>query len=291
MISTDWSVSMSLTSDDSLEPGLYICPTPIGNLEDITLRVLKTLALADIVAAEDTRHSIRLLNHYGIRKKLLSYHEHNLKKRGPEILEEIRGGKAVALVSDAGMPGISDPGADILRLCIEASLPVIVLPGATASVTALVASGLRTDRFAFWGFPERQSGRRKEQLEAMLNQEGTVILYESPHRIEATLKDLLTVGGDRPVVLAREITKRYEEYLRGNLTDLIARVSEAPVKGELVLLFEGAPGRNLPEVDGDARMKALLEEGLPTKEIARILARETGKSRNEIYQVLIKNEQ
>lgn len=291
MISTDWNVSMSLTSDDSLEAGLYICPTPIGNLEDITLRVLKVLALSDIVAAEDTRHSIKLLNHYGIRKKLISYHEHNLKKRGPEIIEDIRTGKAVALISDAGMPGVSDPGADIIRLCIEASLPVIVLPGPSASVTALVASGLRTDRFTFWGFPERQGGRRKDQLEAMLDQDGTLILYESPHRIEATLKDLLAIGGDRPVVLAREITKRYEEYIRGDLSDVIARINERPVKGELVLLFEGSPGRNTPEVDAESRLKELLEEGLPTKEIARILAKETGKSRNVIYQSLIKNGQ
>ncbi len=287
----DWNVSMSLTSDDSLEAGLYLCPTPIGNLEDITLRVLKVLALADAVAAEDTRHSIKLLNHYGIKKKLISYHEHNLKKRGPEIVEEIRAGKAIALVSDAGMPGISDPGADILRLCIEASLPVTVLPGPTASITALVASGLRTDRFTFWGFMERQGGRRKEQLEAMLDQEGTAILYESPHRVEGTLQDLLDTGGDRPVVLAREITKRYEEYLRGDLTEVIARISAHPVKGEMVLLFEGSPGRNTPVVDADSRLKELLAENLPTKEIARILAKETGKSRKEIYQSLIKNEQ
>lgn len=290
MTFTDWNVSMSLTSDDSLEAGLYICPTPIGNLEDITLRVLKVLALADIVAAEDTRHSIKLLNHYGLKKKLLSYHEHNLKKRGPEIIDEIRGGKAIALISDAGMPGISDPGADILRLCVEESLPVVVLPGPTASITALVASGLRTDRFTFWGFPERQGGRRKDQLEAMLDQEGTAILYESPHRIESTLKDLLAIGGDRPIVLAREITKRYEEYLRGDLTDVIARIGEGPVKGELVLLFEGSPGRNVPVVNEESRLKELLEKGLPTKEISRILAKETGKSRKSIYQSLIQNE-
>lgn len=290
MTYTDWNVSMSLTSDDSLKPGLYICPTPIGNLEDITLRVLKCLALADAIAAEDTRHSIKLLNHYGIKKKLISYHEHNLKKRGPEIVEEIRGGKAIALVSDAGMPGISDPGADILRLCLEAALPVEVLPGATASVTALVASGLRTDRFTFWGFPERQGMRRKEQMEAMLNQEGTVILYESPHRIEGTLKDLLEAGGERPVVLAREITKRYEEYLRGSLSELIARIAANPVKGELVLLFEGTPGRNKPAVDAECRLRELVEEGLSKKEIARILAKETGKSRNEVYQSLVNRE-
>jgi len=289
MTFTDWNVSMSLTSDDSLEAGLYICPTPIGNLEDITLRVLKTLALADVIAAEDTRHSIRLLNHYGIKKKLLSYHEHNLKKRGPEIVEEIRGGKAIALVSDAGMPGISDPGADIIRLCLEAALSVVVLPGPSASVTALVASGLRTDRFTFWGFAERQGSRRKEQLEAMLDQEGTVILYESPHRIEATLKDLLAAGGDRPAVLAREITKKYEEYLRGSLTELIDRIGKTPVRGELVLLFEGTPGRNTPVFDMESRLKTLLEEGLPKKEIARVLAKESGKSRNEIYQSLIHN--
>ncbi len=286
----DWNVSMSLTNDDFLEPGLYICPTPIGNLEDITLRVLKCLALADAVAAEDTRHSIKLLNHYGIKKKLISYHEHNLKKRGPEIVEEIRGGKAIALVSDAGMPGISDPGADILRLCLEANLPVVVLPGPTASVTALVASGLRTDRFTFWGFPERQGARRKEQMDAMLSQEGTVILYESPHRIEGTLKDLLEAGGERPVVLAREITKRYEEYLRGSLTELIDRLAGSPVKGELVLLFEGTPGWNKPEVDAESRLNELVEEGLSKKEIARVLAKETGKSRNEIYQTLLNRE-
>lgn len=290
MTFTDWNVSMSLTSDDSLGAGLYICPTPIGNLEDITLRVLKVLALADIIAAEDTRHSIKLLNHYGLKKKLLSYHEHNLKKRGPEIIDEIRAGKAVALISDAGMPGISDPGADILRLCVEESLPVVVLPGPTASITALVASGLRTDRFTFWGFPERQGGRRKEQLEAMLDQEGTAILYESPHRIESTLKDLLAIGGDRPIVLAREITKRYEEYLRGDLTDVLTRIGEGPVKGELVLLFEGSPGRNIPVVDEESRLKELLEKGFPTKEISRILAKETGKSRKSIYQSLIQNE-
>lgn len=287
MTFTDWNVSMSLTSDDSLEAGLYICPTPIGNLEDITLRTLKTLALADCIAAEDTRHSLRLLNHYGIRKKLISYHEHNIRKRGPEILEEIRAGKAIALVSDAGMPGISDPGADIISLCLAASLPVVVLPGASASVTALVASGLRTDRFTFWGFAERQGSRRKEQLEAMLDQEGTVILYESPHRIEGTLKDLLALGGDRPVVLAREITKRYEEYIRGPLTELIDRLVQTPVKGELVLLFEGTPGRKTPAFDMDSRLKALLAEGHPKKEIARILAKESGRSRNEIYQSLI----
>ena len=290
MTYTDWNVSMSLTSDDTLEAGLYLCPTPIGNLEDITLRVLKVLALADAIAAEDTRHSNKLLNHYGIKKKLISYHEHNLKKRGPEIVEEIRGGRAIALVSDAGMPGISDPGADILRLCIEASLPVVVLPGPSASITALVASGLRTDRFTFWGFAERQGARRKEQLEAMLNQEGTVILYESPHRIEGTLKELLKCGGDRPAVLAREITKRYEEYLRGNITDIIAHIAATPVKGELVLLFEGSPERNKPVVDEAARLQVLLAEGLPKKEIARMLAKETGKSRNEIYQSLVQKE-
>ena len=290
MTYTDWNVSMSLTSDDSLEAGLYLCPTPIGNLEDIPLRVLKVLALADAVAAEDTRHSIKLLNHYGIKKKLISYHEHNLKKRGPEIVDEIRSGRAIALVSDAGMPGISDPGADILRLCIEASLPVVVLPGPSASITALVASGLRTDRFTFWGFAERQGARRKEQLEAMLNQDGTVILYESPHRIEGTLKELLKCGGDRPAVLAREITKRYEEYLRGNITDIIAHMAATPVKGELVLLFEGSPERNKPVVDEAARLQVLLAEGLPKKEIARMLAKETGKSRNEIYQSLVQKE-
>lgn len=152
MTSTAWNVSMSLTEGEGLAPGLYLCPTPIGNLEDITLRALRVLAACDVVAAEDTRHSLKLLNHYGIRKRLLSCHEHNSKKRGPEILEEIRAGHAVALVSDAGMPGISDPGADILRLCVAEGLPVTVLPGPSASLTALVASGLRTDRFTFWGF-------------------------------------------------------------------------------------------------------------------------------------------
>lgn len=288
MTSTGWNVSMSLTGDEGLEPGLYLCPTPIGNLEDITLRVLKVLALADIVAAEDTRHSLKLLNHYGLKKRLLSYHEHNLKKRGPEILDLIREGKAVALVSDAGMPGISDPGADILKLCVESALPVTVLPGPSASITALVASGLRTDRFTFWGFAERQGARRREQLEAMLRQEGTAILYESPHRIGATLKDLLQHGGDRPAVLAREISKRYEEYRRGSLSQLLAQLDTAPAKGELVLLFEGTPGPDAEPVNAADRLAELMAEGLATKEIARILAKETGRSRNDIYQELVK---
>lgn len=278
---------MSLTEDESLTPGLYLCPTPIGNLEDITLRVLKVLALCDAVAAEDTRHSLKLLNHYGIRKRLISCHEHNSRRRGPEIAEEIRQGRSVALVSDAGMPGISDPGAEILRLCVAEGLPVTVLPGPSASLTALVASGLGTDRFMFWGFPERQGKRRKAQLEAMVRTDATVILYESPHRITATLQDLVNVGGDRPAVLAREITKRYEEYLRGTLLSLKERLTETPPKGELVLLFEGGMADTPAEYDLDSAMDRLLAEGLPKKEIARRLAEETGESRNAIYQALL----
>lgn len=287
MTSTAWNVSMSLTEGEGLAPGLYLCPTPIGNLEDITLRALRVLAACDVVAAEDTRHSLKLLNHYGIRKRLLSCHEHNSKKRGPEILEEIRAGHAVALVSDAGMPGISDPGADILRLCVAEGLPVTVLPGPSASLTALVASGLRTDRFTFWGFPERQGRRRKEQLQEMVGTEGTLILYESPHRIAATLRDLHAAGGDRPAVLAREITKRYEEYLRGTLVSLAEHLEKTPAKGELVLLFEGTPQAAAPAVDKETRMAQLLGEGHSKKEIARRLAEETGESRNALYQALL----
>lgn len=287
MTSIDWSALMSLTSDDPLTPGLYICPTPIGNLEDITLRVLKALMLSDIVAAEDTRHSLKLLNHYGIRNHLISYHEHNVKKRGPELVEAIQAGKAVALVSDAGMPGISDPGADIIRLCIDQNLPVVVLPGPSASITALVASGLNTERFIFCGFPERSGKRRKELLQSMVLQEGTVIMYESPHRIAETLKELLAMNGDLPAVLGREITKRYEEYIRGTFSSILESLERKPAKGELVLLFEGKPVEHQRGVNLSERIGELTASGMGNKEIAKVLSGESGIGKNEIYQMLI----
>lgn len=221
------------------EGTLYICPTPIGNLEDITIRVLNTLKNVDLIAAEDTRHTLKLLNHFEIQKPLTSYYEHNKKSKGEVLIEKLLNGKNIALVSDAGMPGISDPGADIIRLCIQRDIPFEVLPGATASILALVACGLDTNKFTFEGFLDRDKKKRKERLELIKKEDRTLIFYEAPHRILATLKDILNTLGNRRAVIGRELTKRYEEFIRGNIEELIEHFKTHQPKGEIVLLCEG----------------------------------------------------
>ena len=285
MQSTEMNELMSLENRDSsevdvessrrqkpLDPGLYVCPTPIGNLEDITLRVLRVLRESDAIAAEDTRHTLKLLNHYGIKKTLISYHEHNIRTRGPEIVARIVGGEKIALVSDAGMPGISDPGADVIALCREAGVYVTVLPGPTASVTALVASGLRTDRFLFEGFIDRKGQTRKARLEQLALLDGSVILYESPHRLLKTLEDLSGVLGDAPLVIARELTKRYEDVQKKNLSEWVEYYAHTTPKGELVLIFEGHAQAEIAVELTDDRMFGLIKDGLPLKEISKVLA-------------------
>lgn len=227
---------------------LYICPTPIGNLEDITLRVLNTLKSVDIIAAEDTRHTIKLLNHYDIKKPLISYHEHNKKERGNIIINKIISGENVALVSDAGMPGISDPGEDLIKLAIEKGVKVTALPGATALITALVISGLPTEKFVFEGFLSSNSGERLKRLEELKAERRTMIFYEAPHRLKKTLKDIKKVFGKRKLSIARELTKKYEEIFRGYVDDALNKFNEK-VKGEIVIVVEGISEEEIKKVE------------------------------------------
>ncbi|MZP29261.1 16S rRNA (cytidine(1402)-2'-O)-methyltransferase [Heliobacterium undosum] len=226
----------------SLGPGkLLLCATPIGNLDDITLRVLKALKEADLIAAEDTRHTRKLLSAFDIHVPLTSYHEHNRRHKGAAILDRVAEGATVALVSDAGLPGISDPGEDIVRECVERGLPLEVLPGPTASLTALVLSGLPTGRFVFEGFLPRPKKEFRERLRRLAFEDRTMILYESPHRIRETVESLCdALGPDRPAALVRELTKKFEEVRRGSLAELAASVREG-VRGECTLVIAGRP--------------------------------------------------
>lgn len=227
----------------TLNPGtLYLVATPIGNLEDITLRALRTLRECDLVAAEDTRHTSQLLRHYGISKPLLSYFRFNEAKRSEEILERLKRGEKVALVTDAGSPGISDPGERVVRAALAAGLRVEAVPGPCAFVTALTASGLATDEFHFVGFLPHKPGQRRRILERLKAVNGTLVLYESPYRIEKLLGDLNAIFPDRMVVLARELTKRFEEFLRAAPAELLERTKGRVLKGEFVVMIEGGRG-------------------------------------------------
>lgn len=275
---------------------LYICGTPIGNLEDITYRAMRILQTCDVVFAEDTRHSLKLLNHFDIKKPLYSYHEHNKQTKGTEILSKLDAGDMVALVTDAGMPGISDPGHDIIKLCIEQGYEFEIIPGVTAFTTALVGSGLDTSRFIFEGFLDRDKKTRKLYLESIQYEKGTLIFYESPHRIKATLKAIYDVFGDRNAVIARELTKRYEEYKRGSLLTLMTSLEQEEVKGEIVLLIEGsyeeAPkGDSLVEsLSVEALLSHYIEQGLDKKEAIKRVAKEKGVKKSEVYAISIQEE-
>ena len=217
---------------------LYIVATPIGNLEDITLRAINILKKVDLIAAEDTRHTLKLLNHLEISKPLISYHRHNEDVKTDILIKELKQGKEIALVSDAGTPGICDPGEEVIKKCIEEEIPIVPIPGACAMINALICSGLDTKEFVFIGFLPLNKKNRKEKLEEIKITTKTMILYEAPHKLETTLKDLKEIIGDRKIVLARELTKIHEEYIRENIDVLIERAKE--LKGEIVLLIEGA---------------------------------------------------
>jgi 16S rRNA (cytidine1402-2'-O)-methyltransferase len=221
---------------------VYVVSTPIGNLEDITLRAVRILSEVDLIAAEDTRKSGVLLKHLGIRKPLVSYYSHNEVRRADELLAELHAGKSIAVVTDAGTPGISDPAFALIRKAIDNGFPVVPLPGPTAAIPALVMSGLPMDRFVFEGFLPAKKGR-KGRLEALSTEERTVVFYESPHRIARTVEDILASWGDRPAALVREITKTFEEAIRGTLSDILSRLSGKSLKGEMVLVVGGFTGR------------------------------------------------
>jgi 16S rRNA (cytidine1402-2'-O)-methyltransferase len=267
-------------------PALYVVGTPIGNLEDMTLRAIRVLEQADAIACEDTRQTQKLLEHYGIRTRTVSYHEHNEIERAKELIAELEGGARIAVVTDAGMPGISDPGYRLIALAVQRNIPVIPIPGPSAFVTALAASGLPTDSFRFDGFLPSKQGQRRTALEALRQSDRTAIFYEAPHRIEEALADIVAVlGPSRQVVIAREVTKMHEEFLRGAAGDLLERVRAHPLKGEITLLIAKAEQDEAPrQVSVAERIEQVISaEALDEKSALKRVAKELGMSRSEAY--------
>ncbi|MFC5558922.1 16S rRNA (cytidine(1402)-2'-O)-methyltransferase [Ureibacillus thermophilus] len=271
---------------------LYLVATPIGNLEDITLRALRILKEVDIIAAEDTRNTKKLLSYYDISTPLVSYHEHNQEQAGEKILQWLREGKRVALVSDAGLPCISDPGADIVKKAIEEDFAVISIPGANAALTALIASGLSPQPFYFFGFLHRSSKERKKQLSQLKNRKETLIFYEAPHRLQDTLKDIESVLGNRNIVLARELTKKFEEFLRGTVEEAIQWAKDNDVRGEFCLILDGVEeAEEIKEEDpywADMTIKEhvdwlMNEKQITSKEAIKEVAQLRGLPKREAY--------
>lgn len=272
---------------------LYLCATPIGNLEDITLRCIRTLEEVDIIAAEDTRQTIKLLNHFDIRKPLMSYHEHNKLEKGPNIIELLKSGKNIALVSDAGMPAISDPGEDLVRLCIANDIEIIPLPGPTASLTALIVSGLSTLRFCFEGFLPLNKKDRRERLQKLSTETRTIILYEAPHRLLDTLSAIREQLGERRISVSREITKKFEETIRANISDVIGIFTERTVKGEFVIVVEGINEKELIDIELkkwdnisiEEHIKMYLRQGTEKKEAIKRVAEDRKLPKKEVYKI------
>ena len=271
---------------------LYICPTPIGNLEDMTYRTVRILNEVDLIAAEDTRHSIKLLNHFEISKPLTSYHEHNKDSKGSYLINKLLDGENIALISDAGMPGISDPGEEIIKQAIENNIEVEVLPGATASITALVGSGLETAKFAFEGFLDRDKKVRRNQLEELKEERRTIIFYESPHRLKDTLKDMLKVLGNRKIAVNREITKKYQEIIREDIETVINVFNEKEVKGEFVLIVEGFKGEktiqnSYDDLNEREYVVALMENGMDKKDAIKVVCKDRKLKKDVVYKQVL----
>lgn len=270
---------------------LYICPTPIGNLGDITIRTIETLKNVDLIAAEDTRNTLKLLNHFDINKPLTSYYEHNKVKKGSMLIEEMKSGKNIALVSDAGMPAISDPGEDLVKQCIEEGIEIIPLPGASAFTCALVASGMPTGRFSFEGFLTMNKRNRREHLESVKNDTHTLIFYEAPHKLVSTLKDMLDVLGDRNIVLAREITKKFEEFHRTTLSEAIKKYETDTPKGEFVLIVSGVDLKTIKAEEDENSpspeelLKEYSEKGYKGKELVKIVAEILNLPKRDVYNI------
>jgi 16S rRNA (cytidine1402-2'-O)-methyltransferase len=273
------------------KPGtLYIVATPIGNLEDMTFRAVRILQAVDMIAAEDTRHTGGLLQHFQVKTPQISYHEHNSNSRIPELLEYLQYGKAIALVSDAGMPGISDPGYELIKACIDEGITVVPIPGASAVITALSAAGLPTDRFIFDGFLPAKSQQKKEYLESLQSESRTLVFYESPHRLRDTLADLGAIlGSDRSLVIARELTKLYEEFWRGTIGDAMADYQEREPQGEYTLLVAGTSSSQpqLTETELKTELLQIMQEGISRSQASRQLAKDTGLSRRYLYQLAL----
>ncbi|MBO0411714.1 16S rRNA (cytidine(1402)-2'-O)-methyltransferase [Enterococcus hulanensis] len=265
---------------------LYLVPTPIGNLEDMTIRGVKTLQTVDLIASEDTRNTQKLLNHFEVKVPQKSLHEHNYNERIPELLDFLESGKSIAQVSDAGMPSISDPGHELVVACIEKEIPVVSLPGATAGMTALIASGLLPQPFFFYGFLQRKRSVQKKELDELKGQQATLIFYESPHRIKETLKNILEVFGNREVVICRELTKLYEEYLRGTTEELIEYLSDHSLKGECCLLVSGATETAEEEIFTGTlkeQVEEMISGGTSSKEAIKSVAKRHGLKKQDVY--------
>ena len=273
---------------------LYLVPTPIGNLGDISIRARQTLEAADFIAAEDTRVTLKLLNHLGIKKSLVSYYEHNKTFKGSQILERILAGETCALVSDAGSPAISDPGEDLVKQCAEAGITVCAIPGPCAAITALSISGQSTGRFCFEGFLSMSKKSRREHLDSLRDEKRTMIFYEAPHKLMNTLEDMTQVfGADRPISFCRELTKLHEQVLRTTLGEAIAYYTENPPKGEFVLVVAGAPEeeKQVPSTtDAAARVEALMEQGLSRKDAVKQTAQELNLPKNAVYAAALGDE-
>ena len=267
---------------------LYLVATPIGNMEDITLRAINVLKSVDIIAAEDTRHSLKLLNHLEISKPLISYYRHNEDERSDILIQKLLEGKDIAIISDAGTPGISDPGEEIVKRCIEEEIKIIPIPGACAMITALIASGLNTKEFTFYGFLPMNKKLRKAKLEEISKNKNTMIIYEAPHKLLTTLDDLKKYLNNRKITIARELTKVHEEFIRGNIDDIEDNI--ANVKGEFVLVIQGNE-----DPDDDIFSNMTLEEhfqyyvqkGLEKKEIVKAIAKDSKVNKNEIYKYFL----
>jgi 16S rRNA (cytidine1402-2'-O)-methyltransferase len=287
-------MKMNMTTKTQREIGtgcLYLVATPIGNLEDITMRAIRILKEADLIACEDTRQTQKLLHHYGIRKEMVSYHEHNELTRSPELVIELEQGAQIALVSDAGTPGISDPGNRLVTLCLRHHIPVVPIPGPSALVAALAASGLPTEEFLFVGFLPARAGARRKALDALKAESRTLIFYEAPHRVVETLADASEILGARPAVIAREVTKIHEEFLRGPLAELLESARRRAPRGEITLLI-GPGDPQMQQVDVSVSLKERVaqleaEGGVDRKAALKQAARERGLGKREAYKQLL----
>lgn len=270
---------------------IYFVSTPIGNLKDITIRALETLESVDIIAAEDTRQTLKLLNHYDIKKPLISYHEHNKRESGEKIIKEVLNGKDIALVTDAGTPGISDPGEALVNLAVENGIEIYLTPGPAAFVYGLVVSGLSTSRFVFEGFLPVEKKERKERLENIKDEEKTIIFYEAPHKLQRTLKDMCQYLGDRKIALCRELTKRYEEIIRTTLFEALAMYEDKKPLGEFVLVVEGKKKEEIDKeraakyegITIEEHIKMYIDLGMDKKEAIKKVAKERNLSKSDVY--------
>ncbi|NEU73946.1 16S rRNA (cytidine(1402)-2'-O)-methyltransferase [Hassallia byssoidea VB512170] len=275
---------------DSKPGTLYIVGTPIGNLEDITFRAVRILQTVDIIAAEDTRHTGKLLQHFQVKTPQISYHEHNRQSRIPELLEHLKNAQAIALVTDAGIPLISDPGYELVKACIDAKIAVVPIPGANAAITALSAAGLPTDRFVFEGFLPAKAQQRQEHLESLQTESRTLIFYESPHRLQETLQNLAeSFGSNRQIVFARELTKLHEEFLRFTIGEAIAHYQNREPIGEYTLVVAGIPPDKpqLSEAELKAELIAIMNQGISRSQASRQLAKVTSLPRRHLYQLAL----